>query len=291
MVQKWTPAQANAQRQLVRDNLSSVLSTCLAAAKKANPAFVATGTPIGVAKKIESALNNLYPVINRNGHYKNKFKSLKNNLKNPGNNQLSFAVLSGMTSAESLVRMTAQQMASDELKKLREKTVTEHLDEHVVIQEGALGVGVSIKSLHDYGDNKINTKSLESGNATFQAPKHLAESNAAKEAEADEVKSSRKRKNSKAISDSEANDDDDININGQRKAKKKRRSFLPELPKLQSFTSPAAAPVSSVGSAGTDITRGDELFSDDEEDDDDELAKTTSEDGMSCDLDRCHHYV
>ena len=180
-----------------------------------------------------------------------------------------------MTSAESLVRMTAQQMASDELKKLREKTVTEHLDEHVVIQEGALGVGVSIKSLHDYGDNKINTKSLESGNATFNAPKHLAESNAAKEAEADEVKSSRKRKNSKAISDSEANDDDDININGQRKAKKKRRSFLPELPKLQSFTSPAAAPVSSVGSAGTDITRGDELFSDDEEDETDKEDQST----------------
>ena len=72
-------------------------------------------------------------------------------------------------------------------------------DEHVVIQEGKPGLGIKIKSLHDYGDTKIKTKSMESGDATFQAPEHLAEAEGVEDAkgENEHEKSSRKRRSSK----------------------------------------------------------------------------------------------
>ena len=249
MIREMTPAQASAQRQLVRKSLTSVLHTCLEKAKQINPTFVCVGTPANIAMAIETALDRLYPVMKRDGLYKNKFKSLNNNLKNPENYELGFGILKGETTADVLVRMNAQQMASRKLKQLRAKTVTDHLDENVVIQNTKTSTIVELSSLHDYGvDNNITITSLEATRA-----KKLEEASTFK-----------KRKRDGAISsesDDEQKDGESISPN-----LKKRRSSLPELPKLQSFLSPAGR--SDGVQRSMQATPGDELFSDDDDEDD-----------------------
>ena len=62
--------------------------------------------------------------------YKNRVRSRIANLKDPKNPKLKENVLMGLITAERLAVMTAEEMASDELKQLREKFTKEAINDH-----------------------------------------------------------------------------------------------------------------------------------------------------------------
>jgi len=75
--------------------------------------------PEQLSKDIEEALFKHFGSTNRD--YKAKYRSLSFNIKNAKNPELRTSLLQGDISAAKLVKMTAQEMASEELKKEREK--------------------------------------------------------------------------------------------------------------------------------------------------------------------------
>jgi len=79
-----------------------------------------------VSKEIEQELFKMYNGIEK--QYKIKYRSLAFNLKNPKNPDLRAAVMNGATSASSLCKMSAQDMASPELKQQRRKYELYHLE-------------------------------------------------------------------------------------------------------------------------------------------------------------------
>jgi len=75
--------------------------------------------PDKLATEIEEALFQHFGSTNR--EYKAKYRSLSFNIKNPKNPELRCSLLQALVSPSKLVTMTAQEMASEELKKEREK--------------------------------------------------------------------------------------------------------------------------------------------------------------------------
>ena len=74
---------------------------------------------------------------NTDAKYKNRIRSRIANLKDPKNPKLKEQVLIGKITAEQLAVMTADDMASDELKQLREKFTLEAIDDHkMAVQTG-----------------------------------------------------------------------------------------------------------------------------------------------------------
>jgi len=78
-----------------------------------------TAEPDELATNIEEALFQQFGSTDR--EYKAKYRSLSFNIKNPKNPDLRANLLQGLISASKLVTMSAQEMASEELKKEREK--------------------------------------------------------------------------------------------------------------------------------------------------------------------------
>ncbi|XP_043915910.1 transcription elongation factor A protein 3-like isoform X4 [Protopterus annectens] len=68
--------------------------------------------------------------------YKNRVRSRFSNLKDPKNPNLRKSVLCGGISAEKIARMTAEEMASDELKELRSTLTQEAIREHQMAKTG-----------------------------------------------------------------------------------------------------------------------------------------------------------
>ena len=74
---------------------------------------------------------------NTDAKYKNRIRSRIANLKDPKNPKLKENVLMGLITAERLAVMTADDMASEELKQLREKFTKEAIDDHqMAVQTG-----------------------------------------------------------------------------------------------------------------------------------------------------------
>lgn len=74
---------------------------------------------------------------NTDAKYKNRIRSRIANLKDPKNPKLKENVLIGRLTAEQLAVMTADDMASEELKQLREKFTKEAIDDHqMAVQSG-----------------------------------------------------------------------------------------------------------------------------------------------------------
>jgi len=88
-----------------------------------------------VAKDIEEELYKIFSGVEK--QYKTKYRSLAFNLKNPKNPDLRAAVMNGATSATALCKMTAQDMASEDLKKQRKEYASYHLE------ASKAGVGVA----------------------------------------------------------------------------------------------------------------------------------------------------
>jgi transcription elongation factor S-II len=75
---------------------------------------------------------------NTDQKYRNRIRSRIANLKDPKNPKLRENVLLGLIPAEKLATMTADEMASDDLKQLREKYTKESIDDHqMAVQTGA----------------------------------------------------------------------------------------------------------------------------------------------------------
>jgi transcription elongation factor S-II len=66
--------------------------------------------------------------------YKTKFRSLSFNLKNPKNPGLRASVMQGQISGEELVAMSPQEMASEDLKKERQRIAEYHLEAAKLVQ-------------------------------------------------------------------------------------------------------------------------------------------------------------
>ncbi|KAJ2944606.1 hypothetical protein O0L34_g3960 [Tuta absoluta] len=85
------------------------------------------GTPEELAEELEECIYNEFK--NTDMRYKNRVRSRIANLKDPKNPTLRTNFLNGVISATRLTKMTPEEMASDEMKKLREKFVKEAIDD------------------------------------------------------------------------------------------------------------------------------------------------------------------
>jgi transcription elongation factor S-II len=84
--------------------------------------------PNAVAARCEDAIFNEFK--NTDSKYKNRIRSRIANLKDSRNPQLRQNVILGHISPDRLAIMSAEEMASDEMKKLREKYTKESIDDH-----------------------------------------------------------------------------------------------------------------------------------------------------------------
>lgn len=76
--------------------------------------------------------------------YKNRVRSRIYNLKDTKNPDLKQKVLEGLVTLERLAVMTSEEMASAEMKKLREKLTKEAIDDHQMAQQGELNIQIII---------------------------------------------------------------------------------------------------------------------------------------------------
>jgi len=81
-----------------------------------------------LAAAIESAIHTEFR--NTGVKYKNRIRSRFSNLKDTKNTSLRENVLNGIVTPEKLAKMTAEEMASDEMKKQREKFEEENIKDH-----------------------------------------------------------------------------------------------------------------------------------------------------------------
>lgn len=85
------------------------------------------GTPEELAEELEECI--FLEFKNTDMRYKNRVRSRVANLKDPKNPTLRTNFLNGVIAASRLAKMTPEEMASDEMKKLREKFIKEAIDD------------------------------------------------------------------------------------------------------------------------------------------------------------------
>lgn len=107
---------------------------------------------------------------NTDSKYKNRIRSRVANLKDPRNPQLRQNVLIGLISAEKIAAMTAEEMASDEMKQLRAKLTKESIDDHQMAKTGGTNTdlfrcGKCSKTNCTY--SQIQTRSADEPMTTF----------------------------------------------------------------------------------------------------------------------------
>lgn len=111
---------ADAVRLKCRELLTSALKTDME-----NPN--SCGTPEELAEELEECI--FAEFKNTDMRYKNRVRSRVANLKDPKNPTLRTNYLNGVIAASRLAKMTPEEMASDEMKKLREKFIKEAIDD------------------------------------------------------------------------------------------------------------------------------------------------------------------
>lgn len=84
-------------------------------------------TPEELAEELEESI--FAEFKNTDMRYKNRVRSRVANLKDPKNPTLRTNYLNGVVAASRLAKMTPEEMASDEMKKLREKFIKEAIDD------------------------------------------------------------------------------------------------------------------------------------------------------------------
>ncbi|KOB73451.1 Transcription elongation factor S-II [Operophtera brumata] len=87
----------------------------------------ACATPEELAEELEESI--FAEFKNTDMRYKNRVRSRVANLKDPKNPTLRTNYLNGVVAASRLAKMTPEEMASDEMKKLREKFIKEAIDD------------------------------------------------------------------------------------------------------------------------------------------------------------------
>lgn len=102
--------------------------------------------------------------------YKNRVRSRIYNLKDTKNPDLKQKVLEGLVTLERLAVMTSEEMASAEMKKLREKLTKEAIDDHQMAQQGGTKTGAfkcSKCGERDTSYNQLQTRSADEPMTTF----------------------------------------------------------------------------------------------------------------------------
>ncbi|PVD22905.1 hypothetical protein C0Q70_16165 [Pomacea canaliculata] len=140
----------------------------LAAALKAGEMEEGGGDPEKLAASIEDAI--FLEFKNTDIKYKNRVRSRVANLKDSRNPQLRQNVLIGLISPEKIAAMTAEEMASDEMKQLRAKLTKEAINDHQMAKTGGtctdlFKCGKCGKSNCTY--NQVQTRSADEPMTTF----------------------------------------------------------------------------------------------------------------------------
>lgn len=128
----------------------------------------ACGTPDELAEELEECI--FAEFKNTDMRYKNRVRSRVANLKDVKNPTLRTNFLSGAVSASRLAKMTPEEMASDEMKKLREKFIKEAIDDaQLTMVQGTksemLKCGKCKKKNCTY--NQLQTRSSDEPMTTF----------------------------------------------------------------------------------------------------------------------------
>lgn len=121
-----------------------------------------------LAERIESTCFEEFN--NTDTKYRSRIRSRVANLKDAKNPNLRLGVLIGSIKPERLAKMTAEEMASDELKQLRQKLTKESIDDHQMAVTGGtktdlLKCGKCKKSNCTY--NQVQTRSADEPMTTF----------------------------------------------------------------------------------------------------------------------------
>ncbi|BFZ00123.1 hypothetical protein BsWGS_03162 [Bradybaena similaris] len=140
----------------------------LAAALKCSEIPEGTHDPEEVAASIEDAIFEEFG--NTEMKYKNRVRSRVANLKDSRNPQLRQNVLIGLISAQKIASMSAEEMASKEMKQLREKLTKEAINDHQMAKTGGTNTdlfkcGKCRKNNCTY--NQVQTRSADEPMTTF----------------------------------------------------------------------------------------------------------------------------
>ncbi|CAD5112215.1 DgyrCDS1448 [Dimorphilus gyrociliatus] len=124
--------------------------------------------PVDVAAAIEDHIFNEFG--NTDNKYKNRVRSRVLNLRDSKNPKLRENVLMGYISAERIAIMTAEDMASDEMKELREKFTKQAINDHQMAVRG--GTATSLIKCGKCGKrsvlyNQVQTRSADEPMTTF----------------------------------------------------------------------------------------------------------------------------
>jgi len=124
--------------------------------------------PDTLSEKIEEAVHNI--VKNSGPLYKNRIRSRVHNLRDKNNKELRLNVLCGVVGPDKLAKMTSEEMASDEMTKVREKFQKQNLDDaQLAIAQGTrtdlLQCGKCKK--RDVTYNQMQTRSSDEPMTTF----------------------------------------------------------------------------------------------------------------------------
>jgi len=127
-----------------------------------------TVDPDELAERVESTCFDEFG--NTDAKYRSRIRSRVANLKDAKNPNLRLGVLIGSITPERLAKMTAEEMASDELKQLRQKLTKEAIDDHQMAVTGGtktdlLKCGKCRKSNCTY--NQVQTRSADEPMTTF----------------------------------------------------------------------------------------------------------------------------
>lgn len=164
-------------RESIRKSLKDILTT----RSKDQPDVIVSGEEID--KCSHSVEGEMYSFFGDTGYrYKNKYRSLMFNLKDPRNKVLFRHVLSGEITVDRLVRMTPEQLASPELATWREQETKHTLEMIKMNQEEINATKAHIKKTHK-GEVEIDDDDLSSlensvkANAELNMEKDLPDSN------------------------------------------------------------------------------------------------------------------
>lgn len=122
----------------------------------------------GLAAKIEESIYNEFGDTNMK--YKNRVRSRVSNLKDSRNPALRLNVLHGAIDPERIARMSADEMASDEMKELRQRFTKESINDHQMAVTGGtktdlLKCGKCKRNNCTY--NQVQTRSADEPMTTF----------------------------------------------------------------------------------------------------------------------------
>uniref|UniRef100_A0A6B2EGU0 Transcription elongation factor n=1 Tax=Phlebotomus kandelakii TaxID=1109342 RepID=A0A6B2EGU0_9DIPT len=163
-VQTSFPASSNSMNDAIRLKCREMLANAL---KTDNDPEVSS-TADELAEELEDAIYSEFK--NTDMRYKNRIRSRVANLKDPKNPTLRTNFLGGAITAIKLAKMTPEEMASDEMKKLRERFVKEAInDAQLATVQGTktdlLKCGKCKKRNCTY--NQIQTRSADEPMTTF----------------------------------------------------------------------------------------------------------------------------